>query len=350
MSWKLFWAGLAIGAVFLVATARHTDVHQQMALLRAIPASKAGWFVAGCAFHLAHLAGRSLRWRFLFAPPRPALPRLFSALSIGYLYNNVVPRSGELVRMLVVGKWVPELGFGGIGVTVAVERLLDVLMVMSLALVVFAGSRFDAADVSSTPAIIGAVGIAAVAIAATIAVVVAFPTRVRSLVTRLVARMPDRLRGPLGRFSDGIFGALDGLRSLRGGTGAIVVALCLLDFFFVNTSYRMLSRAFGDAMISVADTAFIMVGSGLGAMLPSGPGNVGTMVFFMAAAAARTSMAPAAAAYAVAIFLTYYLVRTSTGVVCLVVETRRERHRAVPSTTDERNRALSADFPSDSPT
>ncbi len=336
MNWKLFWAGLAIGAVFLAATARHTDVPQQLALLRAIPASKAGWFVAGCAFHFAHLAGRSLRWRFLFAPPRPALPRLFSALSIGYLYNNVVPRSGELVRMLVVGKWVPALGFGGIGVTVAVERLLDVLMVLSLAVVVFAGSRFTAADVSSTPTILGMLGAVATGIAVAIAAIVAYPARMRSIATWLLARLPERLRGPLGRFADGIFAALGGLRALGGPTGAIVVMLCLVDFYFVNSSYRMLSRAFGDAMISVSDTAFIMVGSGLGAMLPSGPGNVGTMVFFMAAAAARTSMAPAAVAYAVEIFLTYYSVRTGAGVVCLVLETRRERHHSVRSTGDAR--------------
>ncbi len=336
MNWKLFWAGLAIGAVFLAATAQHTDVAHQLALIRGIPASKAGWFVVGCAFHLAHLAGRSLRWRFLFAPPRPAVPRLFSALSIGYLYNNVVPRSGELVRMLVVGKWVPALGFGGIGVTVAVERLLDVLMVLSLAMVVFAGARFTAADVSSTPAILGTIGAVAVGIAVAIAAIVAYPARMRSLTTWILARLPERLRAPLGHFADGIFTALGGLRSLGGRTGAIVVALCLLDFFFVNTSYRMLSRAFGDAMISVSDTAFIMVGSGLGAMLPSGPGNVGTMVFFMAAAAERTSMAPAALAYAVAIFLTYYLVRTSTGVVCLALETRRERHHSVRSARDAR--------------
>lgn len=325
MNWKLFWLGLVLGAVFLAITAGHTNVDQQLALLRAIPLSKSGWFLAGCAFHLAHLAGRSVRWRFLFAPPRPPVRRLFSALSIGYLYNNLVPRSGELVRMVVVGKWVPALGFGGIGVTVAVERLLDVFMVLSLALTLFATSTFTVDDVRVSTSVVTGLVALAVMFAAIIVAIVLFPARVRALTSWVIGRLPARARSPLERFADGIFAALTGLRALGGAAGAIVVALCLLDFFFVNTSYRMLSRAFGGTMISVLDTAFIMVGSGLGAMVPSGPGNVGTMVLIMTLAAERTSMAPAAAAYAFAIFLTYYLVRTGTGLACLAFETRRER-------------------------
>lgn len=333
MNWRLFWAGLALGVAFLALTARHTDLHQQLALLRAIPLSKSGWFVAGCAFHLAHLAGRSVRWRFLFAPPRPPAARLFSALSIGYLYNNLVPRSGELVRMVVVGKWVPALGFGGIGVTIAVERLLDVFMVLSLALTLFATSSFTASDVAGSTSVVTGLVAVAITIAAAIVAVVLFPTRIRALTRWVIERFPARARAPLGRFAEGIFAALAGLRALGGTSGAIVVALCLLDFFFVNTSYRMLSRAFGDDMISVLDTAFIMVGSGLGAMVPSGPGNVGTMVLIMTLAAERTSMAPAAAAYAFAIFLTYYLVRTGAGLACLALETRRERAATPPPAT-----------------
>lgn len=333
MNWKLFWVGLGLGAVFLAITARHTDVDQQLALLRAIPLSKSGWFAAGCAFHLAHLAGRSVRWRFLFAPPRPPLARLFSALSIGYLYNNLVPRSGELVRMVVVGKWVPALGFGGIGVTIAVERLLDVFMVLTLALTLFATSSFTARDVAGSTSVVTGLVAVAVTIAVVITTIVLFPARVRALTCWVIERLPVRARSPLERFADGIFTALAGLRALGGAAGAIVVALCLLDFFFVNTSYRMLSRAFGQPMISVLDTAFIMVGSGLGAMVPSGPGNVGTMVLIMTLAAERTSMAPAAAAYAFAIFLTYYLVRTAAGVVCLALETRRERALATVTPT-----------------
>ncbi len=328
VNWKLFWIGLAIGAVFLVATAHTTDVREQARLLREIPLSKLGWFAAGCGFHLAHLAGRTLRWRLLFPAPRPAPRRLFSALSIGYLYNNMVPRSGELVRMLVVGKWVPALGFGGIAVTIAVERLLDVLMVLALAVLIFAGSHFAAHDVTDSPRSIVWLVAIAVGIAALAAAAVLFQPRVERIADLVIARSPARIRVPLRKLANGVLAGLAGLRALGGRTGLGVLALCALDFVLVNTSYRLLSGTFAPHLLSITDTAFVMVGSGLGAMLPSGPGNVGSMIYFMSVAAGHTPMAPAAAAYAFLIFLSYFLVRSTSGLVCLALETRRERSAA----------------------
>ncbi|MBS1912380.1 MAG: flippase-like domain-containing protein [Bacteroidetes bacterium] len=99
---------------------------------RALVEMHAGWIVAGvCCTLGAHLA-RAHRWRLLI--PQGGSIRLldsFSATIIGYLMNNVIPRSGELVRPYVLSKR-DGRPMSGLVATVLVERVLDGLSLVAI--------------------------------------------------------------------------------------------------------------------------------------------------------------------------------------------------------------------------
>ena len=78
---------------------------------------------------------RALRWRYLTDPIRP-LPTgpLFRAVSVGFMANNIFPlRMGEVVRAWYLAR---ETGVSAAAVfgTVILERVIDTLMVVVLAL------------------------------------------------------------------------------------------------------------------------------------------------------------------------------------------------------------------------
>ncbi len=71
---------------------------------------------------------RAFRWRYLLAPfkERPSVRNMFSAVMLGYAVNNVLPRVGEVVRGVVIGKLEHISRSSAFG-TVVIERILDFL-------------------------------------------------------------------------------------------------------------------------------------------------------------------------------------------------------------------------------
>ncbi len=69
---------------------------------------------------------RALRWKYLLYPVKKniTLRNSFSAVMIGYLINNVVPRLGEFIRPYAIGKLENVSKSAAFG-TVVLERMLD---------------------------------------------------------------------------------------------------------------------------------------------------------------------------------------------------------------------------------
>ncbi|SVE09932.1 uncharacterized protein METZ01_LOCUS462786, partial [marine metagenome] len=78
---------------------------------------------------------RALRWRWLFKKENsPSTSSLYRAELIGYFGNNVLPlRLGELLRSYIVGKE-NHLSKSFVIGTVVLERLMDMIALISLAL------------------------------------------------------------------------------------------------------------------------------------------------------------------------------------------------------------------------
>ncbi|MEE9225031.1 MAG: lysylphosphatidylglycerol synthase transmembrane domain-containing protein [Bacteroidota bacterium] len=104
---------------------------------------------------------RALRWRILLHPIKSeiSLHNLFSALMVGYLVNNFIPRLGELVRPYTLGRREQLSKSAALG-TVFVERILDVwtlLFFLVLFLIFYRGPLIESFPWLTEVGIVGAV-------------------------------------------------------------------------------------------------------------------------------------------------------------------------------------------------
>jgi len=115
---------------------------------------------------LSHIS-RAYRWNFMLEPLgyRPKLANNYMALSVGYLLNVFIPRSGEVSRAALLHKYerVPfQKGFG----TIISERAVDLIflaMFTSIALLIEYDALYDYAAQhipARTLLVLGLIGIA----------------------------------------------------------------------------------------------------------------------------------------------------------------------------------------------
>jgi uncharacterized protein (TIRG00374 family) len=226
-----------------------------------------GFLAASVALNIFSLWCRARRWGYLF-PPRARPRRLFNAVMIGYMGNNVLPlRAGEVLRAYVVARRGER--FWTTVTTMVVERVLDGLAVgLMLAAVFFlvpvprelewAAVLFLSVDLVLI-AVLGAFALA--------------PLRVRRVARHLTGRWPA-LAGRLGRLLD----TLDtGLAGIRAPSHLPYTALwsALIWVSLVGTTWTCLLAAHLDLPVVAALTTLAFLG--LGVSLPSSPGFVGVI-------------------------------------------------------------------------
>jgi uncharacterized protein (TIRG00374 family) len=89
------------------------------------------WVLAMFPLLMLSHAFRSWRWEYLLRPVKQDLRyrNLFSALMVGYMMNNVLPRAGEFVRPYAINKLEGVSRSTAFG-TVFVERIFDIVSFM----------------------------------------------------------------------------------------------------------------------------------------------------------------------------------------------------------------------------
>lgn len=98
----------------------------------------ANYWIVGLAVSMSVISHilRSYRWNFMLEPLgyKPRLMNNFMAVSIAYLMNIFIPKSGEVSRAVVLSKYegVPfDKGFG----TIISERVVDMILLMIFTLI-----------------------------------------------------------------------------------------------------------------------------------------------------------------------------------------------------------------------
>lgn len=129
---KSFLLGLVFGVIFLLLAIKDTNFSEIISVFSRI---EPFWVIFGFFFFGVGLFLKTWRWRILLdSPVSPT--RIFAALTIGYLINNLLPaRAGELTRIYLIGRK------EGVGIsrtlgTVIIEKIFDtfVLVLMLLGL------------------------------------------------------------------------------------------------------------------------------------------------------------------------------------------------------------------------
>ncbi len=121
-----------ISVIFLYFAFRETDFAELVTILKT---TDYFWvfMILPCLF-ISHFV-RAWRWQVFLAPVKKTrLRNCWSALLIGYMANNVLPRAGEFVRPLSIGKLEGMSRSASFG-TILYERIIDILIMLLLLIV-----------------------------------------------------------------------------------------------------------------------------------------------------------------------------------------------------------------------
>ncbi len=124
----------SLAAFFLYLAFRETNFTE---LWSSLKNADYFWIVMLVPISLVSHWIRAVRWAYLLAPVKAKTSRrnLFSAVMIGYMVNNALPRVGELVRPYVLGNLEGISKSSALG-TVVIERILDFLTFYFIASIV----------------------------------------------------------------------------------------------------------------------------------------------------------------------------------------------------------------------
>jgi len=298
---------ILLTASFLVLFLRSFDLG---AAVRSLQAASPLLLALSVLVNLFGYLIRAWRWRWLLAPVRPGLGmyNLTSTTFIGFMVSFLVPfRVGEVVRPVLLARR-ERLSAGSALATIALERLLDALSVMSLFLVFVLTAR-GAALLHGAPSAGQAArllrhGLAAAAIFVAVGLpllilLVAFPGRVVTWVRRV---LPVGRLAPLARLIDLMDNFAAGLAVLRRGRElAGVVAQSIALWLVIDLSVFIGLKAFG-LPLRITDVFLLMVPLAVGIAVPT-PGGVGPYEFLGQVSLSGFFAVPAADAAAAAVTL-----------------------------------------------
>jgi hypothetical protein len=131
-----YLAFLAIGLIIFWFLYRKVEWAEIKSALRAL---NYFYIFLSVIFGLLSQYSRAIRWRMLIKPLgyNPGIRNTFLSVMILYFVNLIVPRAGEVARCTVLSR-TDKIPFTKLVGTVFVERLADVLMLLFLALIIFA--------------------------------------------------------------------------------------------------------------------------------------------------------------------------------------------------------------------
>jgi len=126
---------LCISALFCYFAFKEVKYEDLKLLLKPIPK---GWILLSMLFGYLAYIFRGLRWVLLIEPLgyKPKKSILIHAISFGYLFNAVIPRSGELIRCTALNK-VTSIPISKLFGHVILERLIDVVLLLFCVLIAF---------------------------------------------------------------------------------------------------------------------------------------------------------------------------------------------------------------------
>lgn len=257
---------------------------------------------------------RAMSWRTLLGR-EITFGRVFAALNVGYLLNNVLPfRLGEVGRAYFIGRNQPSLRTTQALSTVLVERLLDLLIILLmliafLPLVLGVTQVRDAAIVSAVVGLVALVSLLVVA-------------RQRELVLRVarwgLARVPqltgEHWEARAGAFVDGLAPLKDASRSIRAAFWSALawVSAGLATWTLLLGFVPSATPAMG---------FFVLIVTALGIAVPSAPASAG--VFEAAAVLALTTFQVDrswALSYAVVLHALHFTLLSALGMLALARE------------------------------
>ena len=249
--------------------------------------------------YLGFILVRGWRWQVILraSAPHTSLGDATAVTAIGFALNSVSPfKLGELLRIGAIAPRV-KIGVGEAGATVVVERVLDVLalLVIAVASAVISGGNSNSFGLWSGVLVIAAVSLA---IAVVAYLMVTNPQATLAILERIATRLPARLRIFVETFAASVLKGFASLRSPRrlAAAGALSVLVWLCIVVGLVAFFRALSPELSLATLVLACTIFVVSQA-----ISITPGSVGTYEGFFLLVLSTFGARPAALVTAVAV-------------------------------------------------
>ena len=312
-NWKTI-LGILVSAVFLYLAFRRVDAG---GLREAFASADYRFVVPSMLLVMASVVIRSLRWRFLLKPVKRIGPAsLFSATMIGLTANNLLPaRLGEFVRAYAIG--IKEnISKSSSLATIVVERIFDgfTLLLFLAVIALFRSGEFPP-WLRSSAYIAFAFYICALVLLVLLKIRTSLALRAAAILTR---PLPDRFGERIIHLLESFAGGLRILHSAGDVLAASVLSLLVwLPYVLL---IHLLLGSFGIAL-PVYVSFLLLVAMGIGVMIPSAPGFIGTIQFVCVAVLAAFSVAgDQALSFSIIYHACTFVPVTATGLVYLLVE------------------------------
>jgi glycosyltransferase 2 family protein len=249
---------LIIGLLILYGLIRTVHPGEVAAAIRG---AAPGWIALGVLSSVGFIALRSWRWQIILAAsvPDAGLADAAAVTAVGFAVNSVSPfKLGELLRIGAIAQRL-RIGVGEASATVVLERILDVLALLVLAVgaALVSGQSSNGARVWG-----GLAALSGLSVAAGIAAYVMVLNRERTMTiaAHLAARFPERLRKPVLNAADSILRGLTLLRSPGRfiATGVLSLAVWIVPILGLAAYFRSVSDELAPATLFLAVTLFVI--------------------------------------------------------------------------------------------
>jgi len=258
-----------------------------------------GWIVLAELAYLAFIVVRGWRWQVILqaSAPHARLGDATAVTAIGFAVNTVSPfKLGELLRIGAIAPRV-KIGVGEAGATVVVERVLDVLalLVIAVAAAAVSGGGSNSFGLWSGVLVIAAVS---VAIGVVAYLMVTHPQATLAIIERMAQRLPGRIATFIDAFAESVLKGFASLRSPRrlAAAGALSVLVWLCIVFGLVAFFRALSPELSLSTLVLACTIFVVSQA-----VSITPGSVGTYEGFFLLVLSTFGARPASLVTAVAV-------------------------------------------------
>jgi uncharacterized protein (TIRG00374 family) len=255
---------------------------------------------------------RSLRWGILFGRTKsPRKANLFAIMMIGYLANNVLPgRVGELIRSFMLGQSedIPKSTVFG---TVIVERVFDLVTLMAILSVILMWYPLPGWAAKSG-LLIGIVSIVAVLVLIILNYV---GYSLLSVLLDMLSFLPLKFLYRIKSIGEGFIMGVTGLRGVLGST-LFFMFTCIIWLCEMTTVWIVAQACHLD--ITLMGALFVLLFVGLGTLVPSSPGYLGTYEFFSVSALKIVGITGnAALSFSLILHAIGFLWTNIIGVICL---------------------------------
>lgn len=262
------WLGIVVSLICLGAIFLLIDVREVWHALRT---ANYGYLALTTVGIVVFLILRAIRWRFMLNNA-VSFSQVFHIQNIGYMLTNLLPfRLGDVARGVLIGNVPPITVAQGIS-TMVMERILDMLFIVTLLPFAFASIPNlpeGAQRLQNAARIVGYLALVVI-------VLMIMAANMRPLAHRIATFIFDKIpflkTATWVKIIDDLLAGLSNLTRLRDGF--ILIALSIITWLPIIFAYYTGMLAVG-LEPSWAVAAVTVCGAALGIAAPSSPGQVG---------------------------------------------------------------------------